>query len=62
MEIMQKVIEQCSQAIGWLISQFQFFTGLSQVRATLVFRLIVGYIVVFVIIIPLHCMYKKKKL
>ena len=58
---MQNLFEHCSQAIGWLISQFQFFTGFSQVRATLVFRLIVGYIVVFVIIIPLHCMYKKKK-
>ena len=62
MEIMQNLFEHCSQAIGWLISQFQFFTGLSQVRATLVFWLIVGYIVVFVIIIPLHRMYKKKKL
>ncbi len=62
METLQKTLALCLHAIQRLISQFQSFTGLSQARAMVIFWLIIGYLVLFLIIIPIHRSLKKKKI
>lgn len=62
MDILQQGLAFCSQAFEQLIEKIQYFTGLSQVWATIIFWLVLGYLVIFLIVIPLHRSLKKKKI
>lgn len=53
--------EYSLQGISFLQLKFQQFTGLSEWSAHLIFWLIIGYLLIFFLVIPLQRMLKKRK-
>jgi len=59
---MNSILEKISDWYLWIINKMQYFLGTSELRSNIILWAIIIYLIIFLVIVPIHRKLKKKRL